>query len=520
MTRDTPGMTSSSAPSEEREMGGEDLTARRTKIVCTLGPACDSDEGLEALIRAGMNVARINFSHGTHDQHAATIARVRRVAERLGAPIAILQDLQGPKIRTGGLSDGHSVGLRAGQAFTITARPIEGSAEAVSTTYERLPRDVKPGDRILLSDGAIELRVERVAGPDIHTRVVNGGELAEHQGINLPGVAVSAPALTAKDREDLTFGVAQHVDYIALSFVRRAQDVREAQRLVRQLIAAQPDAPPAHYQGAQDALYAADRAIPIIAKIEKPEAVQRLDAILEAADGVMVARGDLGVEMPLESVPLVQKRIITKANALGLPVITATQMLESMITHPRPTRAEASDVANAILDGTDAVMLSAETAIGQYPVAAVEVMARIATATDVSMLAHGERTGLQGTRSLEEAIAAAARTLAEQARAAAIVVLTRTGASARLMSKERPRAPILAFTPVETVYRRLALWWGVTPHRGPLDGTIEDRITWVDEWLRAEVAVRAGDEVVVMGGMPTAGRPRPNFLKLQRIGEN
>ena len=492
------------------------MTFRRTKIVCTLGPASESEERIEALVRAGMNVARINFSHGTRDEHAATIQRVRAVAARLDVPIAILQDLQGPKMRTGGLADGHAVALRTGQDFTLTTRPIEGSAEAVATTYDQLPADVHPGDRILLSDGAIELRVERVAGPDVVTRVVHGGVLAEHQGINLPGVAVSSPALTAKDRADLAFGVAQGVDFIALSFVRRPEDVLAAKAAVAQ---AQAEGGTANAKNAKNG-EGREEAIPIIAKIEKPEALDQLDAILAVSDGVMVARGDLGVEMPLERVPLEQKRIIARANALGLPVITATQMLESMIHSPRPTRAEASDVANAIFDGTDAVMLSGETAIGEYPVEATAVMARIAETTDADLAEHSAGRPVIPCRSLEEAVAAAARTLAEQAQVAAIVVLTRTGISARLMSKERPAAPIIAFCARESVYRRLALWWGVLPHHGWLTGSIEDRIAWADEQLRAEGLVRDGDEVVVMGGIiPPGGTPRPNFVKLQRVGE-
>ncbi|MFI5272362.1 MAG: pyruvate kinase [Ktedonobacterales bacterium] len=529
------------------------MLPRRTKIVCTLGPASESEERIEALIRAGMNVARINFSHGTHDEHAATITRVRAVAARLAAPIAILQDLQGPKIRTGGLSDGNAVALRTGDDFAITTRPIEGTREAVSTTYEQLPDDVHPSDCILLSDGAIELRVERVTGRDVICRVVHGGMLAEHQGINLPGVDVSAPALTDKDRSDLVFGIAQQVDYIALSFVRRPEDLLEARHAIaaaqdalsrrqgeRETRSTRTDAEeggeregvaerPGRQAKAGDAIPAAPlpayvvaalREIPIIAKIEKPEAVDRLDAILEVADGVMVARGDLGVEMPLERVPLVQKRIIALANARGMPVITATQMLESMIHSPRPTRAEASDVANAILDGTDAVMLSGETAIGEYPVEAVEVMARIAETTDASLAALGEQAVPHRTPSLDQAIAAAARTLANEARAVAIAVLTRTGASARLMSKERPAAMIVAFTPFATIYQRMALLWGVSPRLSQLDDTFEARIAAVEAQLCEEGVVHPGDEIVIMGGiLNTSSRARPNFLKLQRASE-
>jgi pyruvate kinase len=473
---------------------------RRTKIVCTLGPATRDEAGIEALVRAGMDVARINFSHGAQDEHAATIARTRAVAGRMGLPVAILQDLQGPKIRTGALADGRPVTLRTGQRFSITTRPLAGTAEAVSTTYAALPADVKPGDCVLLSDGAIELRVVRVQGEDVATEVLTGGTLAEHQGINLPGVAVSAPALTEKDRADLAFGIAQGVDYVALSFVRRPEDVAEAKRFAAQL--APPDSLP----------------IPIIAKLEKPEAIEQLDAILRVADGVMVARGDLGVEMPLEQVPLIQKRIIERANALGLPVITATQMLESMIEHPRPTRAEASDVANAILDGTDAVMLSGETAVGAYPVEAVRVMARIAAATEAACK-PGLGSHEDGHATMAHAVASAAHTLARQAGARLIAVFTRSGLSARLISKERPGVPIIAYTPHDAVARRLLLWWGVTPRPSELAGTTEELIAWVDRWLRADGLATVGDEVVVMGGMPLAGVARTNFVKLHRIGD-
>jgi pyruvate kinase len=486
--------------------------------VCTLGPASDGEERIEALLRAGMDVTRVNFSHGTQEEHARRIAAVRAVAARLGRPVAILQDLQGPKIRTGVLAGGGPVTLRSGQDFTITTEPVAGDSQRVSTTYTPLPSDVKASDRILLSDGAIELRVREVAGAEVRCSVVQGGELAEHQGINLPGVALSAPALTEKDREDLVFGVGQRVDYIALSFVRRPEDVREAKHLLAAALAQAPRPPEPRLAGLHPSAYAAEETIPLIAKLEKPEAIERLEEILEVADGVMVARGDLGVELPLEQVPLIQKRVIARANALGLPVITATQMLESMIHSPRPTRAEASDVANAILDGTDAVMLSGETAVGAYPVEAVRVMVRIAEETD----AHGRaaRAGAAaGHAGLAHAVSAAAQTLAERARARLIVVFTRTGASARLISQERPDAAIAAFTPFETVYRRLALWWGVEPRRSELQGDTEELIAWVDAHLQTEGLAARGEDVVIVGGMPLAGRARTNFVKLHRVGE-
>lgn len=493
------------------------MQQRRTKIVCTLGPATQSEEQIEALIRAGMDVARINFSHGTQEEHAATIARLRAVARRLDRPIAILQDLQGPKIRTGSLQGGAAVKLADGQRFIITTQAMTGSAEAVSTTYTALPRDVKPGNTILLSDGSIELRVVGVDDEDVICEVVHGGRLAEHQGINLPGVAVSAPALTDKDRADLLFGVRQGVDYIALSFVRQPDDVREAKALIAQMMHAMEASPEKRPQGLHPSVYGQDMTIPVIAKLEKPEAIERLDDILEAADGVMVARGDLGVEMPLERVPVVQKRIIARANALGLPVITATQMLDSMIHNPRPTRAEASDVANAILDGTDAVMLSGETSVGEFPVEAVQVMARIALETE----GHWPMTPPEahGHRSLAHAVSAAANTLAYQAHSPLIAVFTRTGASARLISKEHPAANIVAYTPFERVYRKLALWWGVTPRRSELLGTTEELIAWVDANLRKEKLASVGEEIVIMGGMPLAGRARTNFVKLHRLGD-
>lgn len=499
-------------------MSGTALSARHTKIVCTLGPATSTEERIEALMRAGMDVARINFSHGDYVQHAATIERVRSVARRLNRPVAILQDLQGPKIRTGALEGGAPVFLTDGHRFVLTTRPVVGTNRVVSTTYADLPNDVRRGDRILLSDGAIELRVTGVVKQDVICEVVHGGSLAEHQGINLPGVAVSAPALTEKDRADLVFGVEQGVDYIALSFVRRPEDVTEAKELVIETlrIRAKPCSPSP--RKLHPSAYAAEKTIPVIAKLEKPEAIDALDAILGVADGVMVARGDLGVELPLERVPRIQKDVIARANARGLPVITATQMLESMIEHPRPTRAEASDVANAILDGTDAVMLSAETAIGRYPVEAVQVMARIACESE-PQCKRGPFEHDAAPRTHAHAVASAANILAREAGAHLIAAFTRTGTSAQLISKERPVMPVVAYTPFEQVYRRLALWWGVLPRRSELLGTTEQLIAWVDEQLQEEGLVQKGDEVVIMGGMPVAGRARTNFVKLQHIGE-
>ena len=477
---------------------------RRTKIVCTIGPATSSEERLEQLMRAGMNVARLNFSHSTQQEHGLVIERIRAISARLGYAVAILQDLQGPKIRTGALQDGRPVTLVDGAQLTITTRDVVGDAELISTTYKPLPQDVKVGDRILLDDGLLELRVLSTSETDVQCVVVHGGVLGEHKGINLPGVAISSPALTEKDRDDLLFGITHGVDYVALSFVRRPEDINEARQLIRRY-ATQVYGE----EGSWD--------IPLIAKIEKPEAVEHLDQILEVTDGVMVARGDLGVEMALEKVPLIQKRIIARCNELGLPVIIATQMLESMVMNPRPTRAEVADVSNAILDGTDAVMLSAETSVGAFPIEAVQVMTRIALETE----ANSHTTGQPDYKypSLAHGVSHAACTLAEDTNVQDIVVFTRSGNTAHLISKDRPRVPILAYTPSEHVYYQLALWWGVWPYRIEMKGTTEDLIAVVEQRLQEDKLVRHGEYVVIMGGMPIASQARTNFVKLHRVGD-
>ncbi|GER92045.1 pyruvate kinase [Dictyobacter vulcani] len=477
---------------------------RRTKIVCTIGPATNSDEQLEKLMLAGMNVARLNFSHGTQEGHAKVIASIRAISKRLNVPVAILQDLQGPKIRTGLLEGGQPVRLVDGAQIAITSRDIVGTAECVATTYQQLPQDVKVGDRILLDDGLLELRVIGKDATDVRCEVVHGGLLKEHKGINLPGVAVSAPSLTQKDLEDLKFGVRQGVDYVALSFVRKPEDILATRQQIEAI-------------QAEFELDCSNGPIPLIAKLEKPEAVKRLDEILRVTDGVMVARGDLGVEMAPETVPLIQKHIIARCNDLGLPVITATQMLESMITNPRPTRAEASDVANAILDGTDAVMLSAETAAGAYPIDAVKMMDRIARQTESEGLTNYQRHAPLLTQ--DRAVCHAAKALAEEASVRYITVFTRSGASAQLISKDRPRTPVMAYTPSESVYHRLCLWWGVWPHIIPLTGSTEELIDIVEKKLQAEHEIQEGDSIVIMGGMPVASRMRTNFVRLHHIGE-
>ncbi len=483
---------------------------RRTKIVATIGPATESEERLEALIRAGVDVIRLNFSHGTHESHAQVIERVRRIAAGLHLPVAILQDLQGPKIRTGALAGGAPVLLADGATFTLTTRPVEGTASAVSTTYAGLPQDVRPGDRILLDDGLIELRVEAVQGQDVITRVVHGGLLGEHKGINLPGIATQAPALTEKDREDLAFGLAQGVDYVALSFVRRAEDVLALRQAIAELLplSRSPQGWEIRSEGPG-----------IIAKLEKPQALDNLEAILEACDGVMVARGDLGVELSPQQVPIAQKTIIEAANRTQRFVITATQMLESMITHPRPTRAEASDVANAIFDGTDAVMLSGETAVGAYPVEAVRMMAAIAEEAEAHLARWGSPVLHRGaTQDDALAIVRAARELAEDRGVRAICAFTRTGRTARLMSKERPHVPILAFTPFESVRRYLALAWGVVPCLLEHRASVEEMLAGVEEALKARGLVQPGDQVVVTGGLPVDVQTPTNFIKLHTVG--
>jgi len=487
---------------------------RRVKIVCTIGPASNTEECLEQLIRAGMDVARLNFSHGTHEEHAAVIQRTRAIARRMGKAVAILQDLPGPKIRTGALQGGKPVLLQNGQTLTITTRPIAGTAEEVSTTYSDLPRDVRPGDHILLADGVIELKVLSADASDVRCEVIHGGLLGEHKGINLPGVAISAPALTEKDREDMAFGVAQGVDYIALSFVRRPQDITTARAYLDELLKQQPplDLPP----GVHPSAHTPVRTVPLIVKLEKPEAIDHLEEILDVSDGIMVARGDLGVEMPPEKVPLIQKRIIRCCNDLGLPVITATQMLESMMTNPRPTRAEASDVANAVLDGTDAVMLSGETAAGKFPVESVTMMGRIVTETE----ANRQYQPPIARRHVghEQAVSQAARALADAADVRLIVAFTRSGATAQLIAHERPDVPIIAYTPYEHVYRRMALLWGVTPRTCRMRESAEELLAHVDELLLSDGFVQPGDNVVVTGGMPLAGQAPTNFVKLHHIG--
>ena len=466
--------------------------AERTKIVCTLGPASASAEVIGGLIDAGLSVARINFSHGTHDAQARTVALVRQLASERGRPVAILGDLQGPRIRIGDLPA--PVSVTPGDDVVLCDERVASGTE-LPVTYADIARDVHPGDRILVDDGLIELVVLELRGARVVARVVHGGDIRSHKGMNFPGVNVSAPSITEKDRADAQFAVEQGLDYLALSFVRRADDIATLRAMV-------------------------PKSLLLVAKIEKDSALDDIDAIIRASDAVMVARGDLGVELPFEEVPLVQKRLIRLANQLGRPVITATQMLESMIENPRPTRAEASDVANAILDGTDAVMLSAETASGAYPLLAVRAMRRIITEIEKRALPKRrveERRADLARATTEETIAAATKTAARLLGAPVVVVFTKSGFSARIVSAQRPEVPVLGLTPVERTYHQLALVWGVIPALAPHS----DSYAQMFEVARREVLQRglakAGDRVLVTAGVPFDVPGTTNLMKVEVV---
>ncbi len=481
---------------------------RKAKIVCTIGPASDGAGVLEQLIRSGMNAARLNFSHGTHATHGHAIKVIREAADRQGVAVAIIQDLQGPRIRVGNidgaleLTVGQSVRLRTmtlRSGGQIGARSVMASdrVQEIPVTYQALTRDIRPGAKILIDDGLIELTADRIIDGLVECTVVAGGRVTSHKGMNLPGTVVSAPTLTEKDREDLRFGVAQGVDYIALSFVRGAEDILAAKKLIADC-------------GGD---------VPVIAKIERQEAVRDLEAILAHADGVMVARGDLGVELGPEAVPVLQKRIIATANRHRRLVITATQMLESMTQHVRPTRAEASDVANAVFDGTDAVMLSAETAVGQYPVEVVQVMDRIVRAAEVETgpgfvrRASTENTCL----TFEEAICLSASSAAAATGAHAIVAFSERGMTARLMSKQRPAAPIIGFTPFEPIRRRMALYWGLLPYTMIQIPTTDERVSEAERRLKTEGLVTAGQRIVILSGTRIGQPGGTNLMKLHEV---
>jgi pyruvate kinase len=468
---------------------------RRAKIVCTLGPATTSPERVRELVDAGMDVARLNFSHGSHADHQRAYRCVRAASDASGRGVGILADLQGPKIRLGRFAAG-PVELTEGATFTITTRDVAGDLSTCSTTYAGLPGDVQPGDPILVDDGNVRLEVTAVNGPDVLTRVVVPGTVSDNKGINLPGVAVSVPALSEKDKEDLRFALRLTVDFIALSFVRSARDVEDVRAVMKE----------------------EDVFLPVVAKIEKPQAVENLDEIITAFDGLMVARGDLGVECPLEDVPMIQARVIDRARRNAKPVIVATQMLESMISTPRPTRAEASDVANAVLDGADAVMLSGETSVGQYPIETVETMARILEST--------ERHGLHRMEPIEwrphtrgGVIAKAACEVASRVTAKYLVAFTQSGDSARRLSRHRGNIPILAFTPEAAVRSQLALSWGVETFKtSPVEHT-DEMVAQVDEHLLKIGRVEEGDTVVIIGGSPPGIPGSTNALRIHRMGD-
>ncbi|MDR3763115.1 MAG: pyruvate kinase [Acidobacteriota bacterium] len=469
---------------------------RRAKIVCTLGPASDTAEEMRELMHLGMDVARLNFSHGDHAEHMERIRRLRRVAREEGRTICILQDLQGPKIRTGVLVGHQPVELISGSKVTITTRRVEGTSTLLSTSFRALPREVGAGGRILLSDGRLSLHVLAVQGDEVLCEVVDGGMLGEHQGINLPGAVMSVPSLTAKDKRDLAFGLKAGVDMVAISFVRSARDVQAVKRIIA----------------------AAGSDLPVIAKLEKPQAIENLDEILECADGVMVARGDLGVEVLPEQVPIMQKHIIRRARRYRKPVITATQMLDSMIQNPRPTRAEASDVANAIYDGSDAVMLSGETAAGRYPREAVSMMARIVAEAESDIRTQNPVPRRELPQlTISEAICESVAHVAEELKMHGIAVFTESGTTAGLIAKYRPKAGIYAFSRRAEVCNRMNLYWGVKPMPIRMVRSVDDMIDVAEHELRLMGAAKTDDVVAIVAGtrMVTAGST--NFMRLHRI---
>ena len=476
---------------------------RKAKIVATIGPASQKEEILEQLIRAGMNVARMNFSHGTHEQHAERIALIRKVAERLGVPIGILQDLQGPKIRVGELPE--ILQLSEGELVTLYApgtTPPDGEGKKIPVDFRQLFDSVRTSDRLLLDDGRLTLEVVSVREQDALTaKVIIGGSLSSHKGINLPGVHLRIAGFTKKDKADLAFGMSQNVDAVAISFVRTAEDVKKVRE-------------------ALEPLSNGKRLPLLIAKLEKPEALDNLDAILDIVDGVMVARGDLGVELPPERVPTLQKQIIRTANARAKLVITATQMLESMISNPLPTRAEASDVANAIFDGTDAVMLSAETAAGKYPVESVQMMDRIVREAETHFMEWGAQQSVSGFEHSDAAsMSRAAQALANDKNVTAVACFTTRGQTAWLMSKIRPRVPIIAFTPNQDTYQRLTFLWGVRPQRVEFVNSLEEMLYHVEADLLRSSVVQPGDQVVMVCGFPVGAVRPPNMALLHTIGE-
>jgi pyruvate kinase len=465
---------------------------RKAKIICTLGPSSDTPEVIEGLIRAGMNVARLNFSHGTHEEHRQRVAIIRKVAKRLRMPVAILQDIQGPKIRLGKFQDGQLT-VKAGQTVTVTTRAVMGHGSIIPTPIKSLVKDVVRGDDILLDDGRVRLRVLKVQGPDVTCKVEVGGLLKDKKGLNLPGSPMSVPTITRKDVDDLAFGQEVGVDYVALSFVRSAADIHKAREHVKK------------------------NKTPLIAKIEKPQAVDQLESIAAAADGIMVARGDLGVEMPLEQLPAIQKRMVREVNRRGGLVIVATEMLESMVNNPRPTRAEVSDVANAILDGADAVMLSGETAAGRYPVDAAATMARIVEETERGVVRHQHHSPFERSEDMGTGVAAAAVAAATQLNIETIVAYTESGHTARLISEFRPHARIVALTPSEDTVNRTSLYWGVTGHQVGRVTSTDAMLRQVRKLCREAGICKVGTPVVVVAGVPLNVPGNTNLMSIHRV---
>lgn len=468
-------------------------TLHRTKIVATLGPASSTPETIKKMVKAGMNVARLNFSHGSYDDHARTVSMLRSIEEELDTPITILQDLQGPKIRVGQLPEG-AIDLIEGESLNLLpVADFNGQPNTISIDYPHLAEEAHPGAQILLDDGLLELKIEEISGNAVRCQVIKGGFLKSRKGVNLPNLNLRLPSLTEKDKQDLEFGISQGVDWVSLSFVRQAEDVRNLKELLAE-------------KGAD---------IPVIAKIEKPQAIANLESILDECDGLMVARGDLGVEISAEKVPMLQKRIIRMCNQRGIPVITATQMLDSMIHNPRPTRAEANDVANAIIDGTDAVMLSGESAVGDFPVQAVEMMARIANDVEKDIhFINNPPAKIDETHALSEALNVIDQTVPLRC----IVAFTSTGYSARIASGERPRAPVIALTPSIDAYHRLNLIWGVKPLLLDYqEETFENALKQAENFLVNRNLAAPGDRVLVMGGIPMQRSGGTNFLKIHTI---
>jgi pyruvate kinase len=468
---------------------------RRAKIVCTLGPATETLEEIRGLVEAGMDVARLNMSHGTHAEQAERYYRVRRAGDQVGKAVGILADLQGPKVRLGRFADG-PITLASGDPFTITTEDILGDQTICGTTHKQLPQDVNPGDAVLLDDGKVSMRVVSVEGDRVHLVTVEGGELSNSKGINLPGVAVSVPALSDKDQEDLRWALRTGVDMIALSFVRNGKDADDVRRIMDE-------------EG---------RRLPVFAKVEKPQAVNNLEEIIEAFDGIMVARGDLGVELPLEQVPIVQKQAIHLCRRRGRPVIVATQMLESMITASRPTRAEASDVANAVLDGTDAVMLSGETSVGVDPQNVVRTMGRIVEHVETEALDKLPALSYEPLGSTARAVTRAAVDVARGVNAKYIIAFTETGASARMIARHRPEIPLLAFTPNQAVRSWLSVVWGIETFLAPPVRHTDDMVQQVDTALLAIGRVQPGDKVVIIAGVPPGVPGTTNGMRVHLVG--